>query len=154
MCVFKNHVFIYFLRPPSWSGTLPIPCLLTWWQNFQVGQRSFCGSSCSSWLSRIQILDQNKGISLFMPYRRLFRDNETLALSSCNLDESCHPIQSAFLALQIVITVTNRPHCFRDRCRVMLYFIGTKANFIHSLTSFYICTGLCGEYLEDSILQL
>jgi hypothetical protein len=21
MCVFKNHVFIYFLRPPSWSGT-------------------------------------------------------------------------------------------------------------------------------------
>jgi hypothetical protein len=22
MCVFKNHAFIYFLRPPSWSGTL------------------------------------------------------------------------------------------------------------------------------------
>ncbi len=21
MCVFKNHAFIYFLRPPSWSGT-------------------------------------------------------------------------------------------------------------------------------------
>ncbi len=26
MCVFKNHAFIYFLRPPSWSGTV----LLTW----------------------------------------------------------------------------------------------------------------------------
>jgi hypothetical protein len=49
--------------------------------------------------------------------------DETLGLSSRNLGESCHPIQSAFLALQIVITVTNRPHCFRDRCRVMLYFI-------------------------------
>ncbi len=24
MCVFKNHAFIYFLRPPSWSGTIPI----------------------------------------------------------------------------------------------------------------------------------
>ncbi len=24
MCVFKNHAFIYFLRPPSWSGTLTI----------------------------------------------------------------------------------------------------------------------------------
>jgi hypothetical protein len=23
MCVFKNHVFIYFLRPPPWSGTCP-----------------------------------------------------------------------------------------------------------------------------------
>ncbi len=22
MCMFKNHVFIYFLRPPSWSGTV------------------------------------------------------------------------------------------------------------------------------------
>ncbi len=22
MCVFKNHAFIYFLRPPSWSGTI------------------------------------------------------------------------------------------------------------------------------------
>ncbi len=22
MCVFKNHAFIYFLRPPSWSGTV------------------------------------------------------------------------------------------------------------------------------------
>ncbi len=30
MCVFKNHAFIYFLRPPSWSGTILIfhyyPC--------------------------------------------------------------------------------------------------------------------------------
>ncbi len=24
MCVFKNHAFIYFLRPPSWSGTVRI----------------------------------------------------------------------------------------------------------------------------------
>jgi hypothetical protein len=24
MCVFKNHAFIYFLRPPSWSGTVGI----------------------------------------------------------------------------------------------------------------------------------
>jgi hypothetical protein len=24
MCVFKNHAFIYFLRPPSWSGTTPL----------------------------------------------------------------------------------------------------------------------------------
>ncbi len=24
MCVFKNHAFIYFLRPPSWSGTVII----------------------------------------------------------------------------------------------------------------------------------
>ncbi len=23
MCAFKNHAFIYFLRPPSWSGTIP-----------------------------------------------------------------------------------------------------------------------------------
>ncbi len=22
MCVYKNHAFIYFLRPPSWSGTV------------------------------------------------------------------------------------------------------------------------------------
>ncbi len=27
MCVFKNHAFIYFLRPPSWSGTLSVPLL-------------------------------------------------------------------------------------------------------------------------------
>ncbi len=24
MCVFKNHAFIYFLWPPSWSGTISI----------------------------------------------------------------------------------------------------------------------------------
>ncbi len=24
MCVYKNHAFIYFLRPPSWSGTVAI----------------------------------------------------------------------------------------------------------------------------------
>ncbi len=24
MCVFKNHAFIYFLRPPSWSGTVSV----------------------------------------------------------------------------------------------------------------------------------
>ncbi len=24
MCVFKNHAFIYFLRPPLWSGTVTI----------------------------------------------------------------------------------------------------------------------------------
>ncbi len=28
MCVFKNHAFIYFLRPPLWSGTLRMACIL------------------------------------------------------------------------------------------------------------------------------
>jgi hypothetical protein len=27
MCVFKNHAFIYFLRPPSWSGTIKPRCI-------------------------------------------------------------------------------------------------------------------------------
>ncbi len=29
MCVYKNHAFIYFLRPPSWSGTRGVNMILT-----------------------------------------------------------------------------------------------------------------------------
>ncbi len=37
MCVYKNHAFIYFLRPPSWSGTVTPRCFhhhgfeTPWW---------------------------------------------------------------------------------------------------------------------------
>ncbi len=42
MCVFKNHAFIYFLRPPSWSGTSTVlynPTLSASWntQHFEPG---------------------------------------------------------------------------------------------------------------------
>ncbi len=28
MCVYKNHAFIYFLRPPPWYGTTLVPTVL------------------------------------------------------------------------------------------------------------------------------
>jgi hypothetical protein len=33
MCVFKNHAFIYFLRPPSWSGTMVVRDSLGRWHH-------------------------------------------------------------------------------------------------------------------------
>ncbi len=42
MCVFKNHAFIYFLRPPSWSGTLVAcgKCFIAWWAVWNLGMHS------------------------------------------------------------------------------------------------------------------
>jgi hypothetical protein len=46
MCVFKNHAFIYFLRPPSWSGTLTL-CMLASWSHEGVVFLDFLPSSHS-----------------------------------------------------------------------------------------------------------
>jgi hypothetical protein len=62
MCVFKNHAFIYFLRPPSWSGTILI--CSPWWTG-PPGRQKWCLSlapvfvMCGSLLLR---LDQQNGV--------------------------------------------------------------------------------------------
>ncbi len=49
MCVYKNHAFIYFLRPPLWSGTCTLTtAVLLWSKMFYLCSQSSCSAhSCS-----------------------------------------------------------------------------------------------------------
>ncbi len=92
MCVYKNHAFIYFMRPPPWYGTISIGITL-----FSVWSREIIALS---------------GGALFIKYIRFSntdpRQQRFLLLLWTSVEDTVVTVQSRYLMRHVVRCIGGR----------------------------------------------